>query len=215
MRIFKFIKIDVFLCRSYLWILLFPALVFVIILVEPDMNPLFASLYCLFGGLIISSLPFSLSPSLRTESFTHLLPARRGDDVRGHFLFSFLFLLLFLLLSAVTIAVSAVIRPSMGLQAPAAYPVLFAVALIFAAAQNLLFCFFHPGNMQVQQLMRIIPPFLFFFGGTALLENIPSAMALLEALLTPMGSAVCLLSGLLVFLLAAQIGAMLSAGRDH
>ena len=99
MRVLKFAKIDILLCKSYMWILLFPVLVLAIVILEPDMNSLYGTIYCLFGGLVLSSLPFTLHDPRQTGGFTRLLPARQGDDIKGHFLFSFLFLLLFLILS--------------------------------------------------------------------------------------------------------------------
>ena len=99
MRVLKFAKIDILLCKSYMWILLFPVLVLAIVILEPDMNSLYGTIYCLFGGLVLASLPITLHDPRQTGGFTRLLPARQGDDIKGHFLFSFLFLLLFLILS--------------------------------------------------------------------------------------------------------------------
>ena len=57
MRVLKFAKIDILLCKSYMWILLFPVLVLAIVILEPDMNSLYGTIYCLFGGLVLSLSP--------------------------------------------------------------------------------------------------------------------------------------------------------------
>ena len=195
MRVLKFAKIDILLCKSYMWILLFPVLVLAIVILEPDMNSLYGTIYCLFGGLVLSSLPFTLHDPRQTGGFTRLLPARQGDNIKGHFLFSFLFLLLFLI-------------------SPALYMVLFSFTLLFAALQNLLFCILHTNSQQAQQLIRMAPPFLFFFGGVSLLQRFPDIFTVLDILFTPAGSCLCLLAGLVLFVLAAELGAFFVSRQE-
>lgn len=214
MRVLKFAKIDILLCKSYMWILLFPVLVLAIVILEPDMNSLYGTIYCLFGGLVLSSLPFTLHDPRQTGGFTRLLPARQGDDIKGHFLFSFLFLLLFLILSLPATGLAGLFRSRMTLLSPALYMVLFSFTLLFAALQNLLFCILHTNSQQAQQLIRMAPPFLFFFGGVSLLQHFPDIFTALDILFTPAGSCLCLLAGLVLFVLAAELGAFFVSRQE-
>ena len=172
---------SIFCCvKSYMWILLFPVLVLAIVILEPDMNSLYGTIYCLFGGLVLSSLPFTLHDPRQTGGFTRLLPARQGDDIKGHFLFSFLFLLLFLILSLPAAGLGGLFKgETAALLSPALYMVLFSFTLLFAALQNLLFCILHTNSQQAQQLIRMAPPFLFFFGGVSLLQRFPDIFTVL------------------------------------
>ena len=215
MRVLKFAKIDILLCKSYMWILLFPVLVLAIVILEPDMNSLYGTIYCLFGGLVLSSLPFTLHDPRQTGGFTRLLPARQGDDVEGYFLFSFLFLLLFLILSLPAAGLGGLFKgETAALLSPALYMVLFSFTLLFAALQNLLFCILHTNSQQAQQLIRMAPPFLFFFGGVSLLQHFPDIFTALDILFTPAGSCLCLLAGLVLFVLAAELGAFFVSRQE-
>lgn len=215
MRVLKFAKIDILLCKSYMWILLFPVLVLAIVILEPDMNSLYGTIYCLFGGLVLSSLPFTLHDPRQTGGFTRLLPARQGDDIKGHFLFSFLFLLLFLILSLPAAGLGGLFKgETAALLSPALYMVLFSFTLLFAAFQNLLFCILHTNSQQAQQLIRMAPPFLFFFGGVSLLQRFPDIFTVLDILFTPAGSCLCLLAGLVLFVLAAELGAFFVSRQE-
>lgn len=215
MRVLKFAKIDILLCKSYMWILLFPVLVLAIVILEPDMNSLYGTIYCLFGGLVLSSLPFTLHDPRQTGGFTRLLPARQGDDIKGHFLFSFLFLLLFLILSLPAAGLGGLFKgETAALLSPALYMVLFSFTLLFAALQNLLFCILHTNSQQAQQLIRMAPPFLFFFGGVSLLQHFPDIFTALDILFTPAGSCLCLLAGLVLFVLAAELGAFFVSRQE-
>lgn len=214
MKIFKFMKIDIILCKQYLWFLLFPVFAFAVISFT-DTSALIGTMYCLFGALVVASLPFFLNNSPAAGDFMRLLPARKGDDIRGHFLFSFLVVLLFLALSVIGTGLAGLIRPNIAFLSPEVYPLLFAISLIFAAAQNLLFCLLRTNSAQAQQLMRMGPPFLFFFGSCSLMGYYPQVLSLAKRLITPGGALVSLFLSLALFVLAAQVGAVASARQDH
>ena len=103
MRIFKYAKIDFIMSKRFvLFMLLFPILAFIIVLKDTDSTPLFASIYCLFIGIILSSSP-RMSQHQTESGFSKMLPSKSGEDVKGHFLFAFCLLLFSLLLSWIII----------------------------------------------------------------------------------------------------------------
>ena len=59
-RIFNFAKIDFLRIRNFKWIALFPLLVVVIFLTQPDTSPLYILCYCIFAGIIFSTLPCAM-----------------------------------------------------------------------------------------------------------------------------------------------------------
>lgn len=215
MRLFKFLKIDIIRIKRMAWVLLFPVLAAFIIVKDADStNSLFAFLYCLLGGIVLASFP--LSGECAGESgFLKMLPSKKGDSLRGHFLFALLTMLLFAFLGIGAIWVSHLINPAIAFGLSPIYPLVLGIGLLVSALENVLLCAFHFDNQQAQGVLRMVPAFVFFFGGLMVYSQFPESVAKFAAWITLTKSLVILLICLLLFWAIAEICAFFFSRRDE
>lgn len=219
MRIFKFAKADFLMCYRKMGIMLaFPAFIIIIVLFGNDnlageLSAVFTLLYCLFAGIILSSLPFQ-EVSSEYQGFLRMLPARDGDPVRGHFLFSFLLLVLCTLLSILTICVEILIKPSVSFDQAWLFPLFWGGALLMACIENSAMCFFHTDSVQALQIVRMLPGFIYFFGIMFALEKTPSFIPKLLSLLTPVNCIIAMAVCIIIFIAVAEICTRITLRRD-
>lgn len=215
MRVFKFVKIDILKVRNLIWTLLFPALAAAILLKDSsDPRALFAFLYCLLGGIVVSTTPLS-EESARESGFLKMLPAGNGDAIRGHFLFSLLTMLLFGILGIAAVETSRLINPAHTVGLTCFYPLGTGAGLLIVALENALLCAFHFENAQAQGALRTIPAFVFFFGGQFLIARLPGLVTAFAAWITPARSAVLFLICVLIFWIIAEVCVILFSRRDE
>lgn len=215
MRVFKFVKIDVLKVRNLIWTLLFPALATAILLKDSsDPKALFAFLYCLLGGIVVSTTPLS-EESARESGFLKMLPARNGDAIRGHFLFSLLTMLLFGVLGIAAVEISRLINPSDTAGLISFYLLGTGIGLFIVALENVLLCAFHFENVQAQGALRTIPAFVFFFGSQFLLARFPGFVTTFAAWITPGRSLGLFAICLLIYWIIAEICAFSFSKRDE
>lgn len=213
MRIVKFTKIDVIRSKSYLYFLLFPALAAVMMIYNSHANPFFGTMYCLFGGIVLSSIPFTQSLSSNSD-FLRMLPAKNGDEIRGHFLFSLAVLLLNLGMALISVAVAIPFRPGLSFGPSYAYLLMFGIALLFVSIQGIVLCIFRTNNAHAIQLLRMAPAFLFFFGGSFLMEKLPGLYTVLPRYLNDRSALLFLSLCLLIFLINAHTAALLYSRQN-
>ncbi len=215
MRILRFVKIDLIRSKKISWLLLMPALAAVILLKAADTNPIFASFYCLFGGITYGSYPMS-EQCAGESGFLEMLPAGKKDRMRAHFLYALLTALLFGFLGVAATVGCSLIRPDISLEYMwTYYPLLLGIALLFTALENAVLCAFHFENAQAQSFLRILPAFLFFFGGLSLSERLPGLVSGLLSWITPMKSLTLFAACLLIFWSIAEMCAALCSRRDE
>lgn len=214
MYILKYTKIDFQKCRQFAWLLLFPVLAIGLMIFSDDSEPIFAVVYCQFAGIMASGLPFSCE-NMEENGFLLMLPSRPGDDIRAHFLFSFCAGEAATILGLGTLAVTSLIKPTFQPGEFLVYPFLLGLCLIVIALQDILLCFFRSNNTQAMQIIRMVPAFLFFFGGSALADIFPSLAARFMAWLTMARSlgiyAVCVI----LFCLLAELCVLLAKKRSN
>lgn len=214
MRILKFAKIDLIKTKSVPFFLFFPILSIVLLVRESDTPTFFSCLYCLFGGIILSSMPFTMECKANS-GFLKMLPSKNGEEIRGHFLYSFIALLLSMTLSLAAIAIAQLIRPQVSFGMLWIYPLLFGIALLFTALENTVFCLFHYDSTTATQLLRIAPGFLFFFGPMLIYENVPQILEWFAAQMNVTIGWIILLICFMVFLSISQICVTIDTHRDH
>lgn len=224
-RIVKFAKIDFLRIKDYKWIAAFPLLSVILFLAEPDSSPLFIVAYCLFAGIIFSALPCSMRAP--TEAgFLQMLPARSGEQQKGHFLFSLLFTLLSFLAGLLFTLVCQLIRPSFqlfaanGLSFTAFSLVLLGTAILFGGLQLFILTVFWTKNAQVMALVRMIPGFIYLFGFSGIADQFSNAaespVDLLQSsagFLNVPNSVIVLAGCFLVFLALSELSAFISRRR--
>lgn len=214
MRLFKFVKVDFIRCKNYWFFLLFPLLALMLMLKDADSNALFGCMYCLFGGIILSSTPFSLC-SQANSGFLKMLPAQEGDEIRGHFLFSFCVLMIFLTFGLITIQAAHIYHPAFSILQGNQIILIFSVSLLFTAIQNLVLCVFRTNSVQAMQLLRMVPAFLFFFGSTLLADSFPELFRSFVGWFQLRNVCILLLLSILLYCIVAQISAMFASSRDY
>lgn len=215
-RVWNFAVVDFLKVRRFAFVILFPALGAVLMIMDPSASGLFAVMYSLFGGIILSSFPYNME-SEDEKGFLQMLPSRPGELVLGHFLFAALTVTVFFVLGLAAILVAHWFVPALdirtldGMDISGVYLMLLGVGLVVAGIQNLLMTVFRFENVHLMQLMRIVPAFVFFFA----LNSAGDALAEQEGGLQRMALAggagwIVLLLCLVVFVLLALAAAAIS-----
>lgn len=168
MNAVRFMKMDFLKIKSQVKLII---LVFAIVVVFGFKNPVWSAMYMIFMGIILSSIPFSIDAS-DSGGFTTLLPARARSRVYGRFLYGFVLLLACTLVGCVLI-IPFVLKENMDIKLIVSQIVgFFGAGMIINSVQFFISYFFEIKNAQMLSLMRIIPGFVFFFGGSVLMEKI-------------------------------------------
>lgn len=215
MKLLKFVKIDFIRCKTNRFVLLlWPFAILAVTLFSADATPLFLYLYCLFGGIVFSTIPLSLN-SRSSSGFLKMLPAQEGDEVRGHFLFSFCLLVLSILFALTATQGVHMYRPAFSAPPAEQALLLFSASLLIAALQNLLLCIFQNNNVQAMQLLRIGPAFLFYFGGLFAAKHLPKLHRIFMSWLQLRNVCLLLLICVLFYCIIAQLSAVLTSRRDY
>lgn len=215
MRAIKFVKIDLLKLKKLSWLLLFPALSFLILVRDPSsMKSLFVFFYCIMGGIIAASAPLS-EQRQKENGFLKMLPAKNSDSMRGHFLYSLLAVLLFGILGAAAVLGGQLFTRTLAFGQFSVYPLVLGIGLLVAALENFLLCAFHFDNLQAQSLLRTVPAFIFFFGGQILLSELPGLVGVFTAWLTPMRSLLLFLMCLVIFWCIAEASTFFFSSRDE
>lgn len=213
MKILYYAKIDFMKLKDYAWFLLFPILSCVLVLQDPDAPLYICILYSLFGGVVCASLPFA-SETRAEAGFLQLLPSREGDNIRGHFLFSFFIQIGSLILGLAASFVVRLFQPQLSFVSLNACGLMFSFSLILVGIQNLMYVFFRYQAAKAVAVLRLLPAFLFFYGGLLANKylNTPAFSDMMAQFLKP-GSLILTALCAVLYLLMAQAGATLSTRK--
>lgn len=165
----KFLKIDILKTQKLWYMLLLPLFILLFFQKGSTTPAIFGLGYSLFIGLVMATTPAN-SEVKGERGFLQMLPAKPGEDILGHFLFGAVCIILYGLLSLVVILIARIINPELavfsvgGKDITGFYPVMFGIALFIAGVEIMILTVFRYKSLQVQQLLRIIPGFIFFFG---------------------------------------------------
>lgn len=218
-RIFKFAKIDFLRIRSFKWIALFPLLAIVIFLAQPDTSPLYILCYCLFAGIIFSTVPSSME-SATEVGFLQMLPTLPGEQQKGHFLFGMHFTLLAFLAGIVSILICHLLRPSVqmfsadGWNLFDLYLIILGVSLVFVGIQTFVLSILRFKSAQAMAILRMIPAFIFLFGISGLFgeDGITTEGSIL--LLTRINGIMVLVICLVLYLILAELAAIIATRKS-
>ncbi|MBR2258835.1 MAG: ABC-2 transporter permease [Blautia sp.] len=219
MRTFKFAKIDLMRVKKMkLWILALFPVISVILTMNNNSTPYFGLFYCVFGGMILGTLPFNLE-TREEAGFVRMLPSKPGDQVLGHFIFGFCTVFVCILLGVGSLAAARLLDHSFsrqllsGRELIGASCLTFALCLVCLAAGDLIFTVTRFETVKGMTIVRIIPPFLFLFGANFLLETDQGLLrTILELLLWGNGLAALAVS-IVLFCIVAVIAARISAAK--
>ena len=218
-RIFKFAKIDFLRIRSFKWIALFPLLAIVIFLAQPDTSPLYILGYCLFAGIIFSTVPSSME-SATEVGFLQMLPTLPGEQQKGHFLFGMLFTLLAFLAGIVSILICHLLRPSVqmfsadGWNLFDLYLIILGVSLVFVGIQTFVLSILRFKSAQAMAILRMIPAFIFLFGISGLFGEDGITTEGSIQLLTRINGIMVLVICLVLYLILAELAAIIATRKS-
>ena len=215
MRILNYMKVDLRKCMDYRWVLLFP-LIALFLLTQADFGKsTFAMVYCLFGGVVIATIPFNKEKK-EENGFIRMLPGKPGDSTRGHFLFAFCVVLFFALMGRLMLLFASMVRTDLLPEFQTnlcLYPALSGVALLINLLEDILCVFLGNENTVIIRLLRMAPAFVFLFGVSAFQEKLPVLFA--KVLGMSMGiSWLFLLLSAVIFIVLAELSARIVACRD-
>ena len=162
-RVLKFMKVDLRRIRRFLWIALFPVIAVVVMATDGEVSPMFGLVYCLFCAIFVSGMPYNIEKP-EEMGFLQMLPARPGEQIYGHYLFGFLAVLAAVVVGLLCgLGVSAVFSRSLSGVDPNLCLALIGGALLLVGLEYLLLTVFRFNSMQAMQLLRTVPPLVFFF----------------------------------------------------
>lgn len=218
MRAIQFFKIDIMRSKAQLkYMLLFSLLAFLLAF-NMKGGTWFSFCYMLFCGVILSGQPF-LMDQMSESGFLNMLPGNKTERVAGRFLESFGFLFLGGVVGTLIMIIVGGVQGEIIEGLKIVVPVAFGVGLIMIALQNVLLYAIGKGKShQVIGIIRMIPGFVGFFGGMAILDEIqenPMQYANLWIFSHPQESALLvLLIGVILYLLAIMISTAIIKKRD-
>ncbi|MBR1741607.1 MAG: ABC-2 transporter permease [Lachnospiraceae bacterium] len=226
MRVFKYMMVDFLKVKKKLFIFLILVPAFGAWMGmgkgNTEVSFVFALSYCMFAGIIMAGLPYQYEKA-EENGFLYMLPGKTQEQVFGHFLFGFACMLMGYLLGILCGGIGFLLRPqesffSMGELSGFSDFIhvsflLLGAGLLVVTVQDLLCTIFQFESVQVMNLMRILPGFLFFFGGMIFMEG--GADRGMEALtFLYRHSAMFFLACVLIFLVVAYIGGRIATGRE-
>ena len=223
MRILKYTLVDFLKVKKKLWFfLLFVPACALFMGAESGAMSTIAIAYCLFAGIIIAGMPYYYEKP-EEMGFFHLLPGRTEEQVFGHFLFGSFSLLAGLGLGIFCSCVSSLFHTehstgkdllkSISPGMTEIILLLFGAGLICVAVQDFFCTLFRFESVQVMNLMRILPGFIFFFGLSMLLSYGTKTPADLLLFLFS-HSMETFLSCLAAYLLTAFLSSMIAKARE-
>ena len=214
MRTVKFAMVDMLRCKlQIMFLILFSVISF---LMGKDGGIVMSLLYMCFVSVIISTQPFMLE-QMAESGFINMLPLRKKERVMGRYVFGACLVLLGIVMAVVVSFISNSLFQADMAYWDAAICCVAGVGLLIVSLQYT--CYFGVGKFKSQQLASIImmiPGFVLFFGGRALMESILMDAAKHKMVVDHIGilSVSVLGIGIVAWFLGIQISYGLVRNRD-
>ena len=224
MRILKYTMVDFFKIKRKIWIMAVLVMICALCLGSSSSSALVTSLiYCLFAGIIVGGMPYYYEKAEEMGLF-FLLPGKTEEQIYGHFFFGFLSVLGGLLIGLLCWGIGSIFHLSHGFFEIAGLSgiseafklslLLFGAGLFCVAIQDLLCTIFRFESVQVMNVLRILPGFVFFFGLStfAASEGSEKLIRIVHFLFSHSG--VVFLAFLFFFCLIAYISSQIAKSRE-
>jgi len=163
METIKFAKIDWLKTKSQAKIMILYILIATVMGIYMDWS-LWSLYFIAFGATILSTTPYFIDTT-SSIVFINLLPAKVSSRVYGRYLFGLLFNIVTILAGELSVLGNYLFTKKVPAYLFESTLVIIAVSLLFNAFQFLMFSFIKVKNQQLLTLIRMIPPFIMFFGG--------------------------------------------------
>lgn len=136
-----------------------------------DTMGIWSSMYMVFMGIVLSTTPFAIDSAV-ADGFIKMLPASAKQRVLGRFLFGVVFLAVCAVCGSLTV-IPYILDGGITIGYILPKVIIFlSVGLCINAIQYVFMYFFEFKNQQYLALIRMIPGFIFFFGGSFLMEKV-------------------------------------------
>lgn len=172
MECIKFAKID--FIKSLPQVKIMPLfLVIALIMGAKIEGVMFPVIYVAFGALIMVTLPY-ITEAMSEQGFFALLPARVGSRTRGRYLYGVLYLLIACIVGALIAYVTALFNKE-DLSHFFLYSIItFSIVIVVNDIQFIIFSLLKVKNVQVLSVIRMVIPFVLFFGANGIMEEVGS-----------------------------------------
>lgn len=170
MEIIKFAKLDFRRVKSQFKILfiLFAISIFLACRLQAG---IWSLMYMCFAGLLLSTTPFFLELT-NQRGFFNLLPAKAASRAWGRYLFGTIYIAMLFAVGMVTVLINMLIMKKEVAYLTETAIAILAVSVLLNSLQYLFLSFSTIKNVQLLSLLRMLPPFLMFFGGNMVIEYI-------------------------------------------
>lgn len=136
-----------------------------------NMMGIWGTMYMIFMGIILCATPFGIDVMV-ADGFVKLLPAQARQRVFGRFLFAAVFLTACAVCGSLT-ALPYIMKGEIAVSYILPKVILFfSVGLCINSVQYVFSYFFEIKNQQWLSIIRLVPGFVFFFGGSFFMDII-------------------------------------------
>lgn len=212
-RILKYTKTDILRTKSSLWIFAICLVGVMVAISGRDNSYLFCYLYSLFISIVISEQPYQ-NERVEDRGFLRMLPSKPGEEILGHFLYSYLSVIVGAVIGFIGIASVRLIHPDAIVLVQAGshdirgiYLILLGFAELIAGVSAFLLSIFRYQNVYVLVFFRLFPAFVFFFCINSIMDaSIISTDKILKLFTIPSGLLALLICTVLFIVLAVIAG---------
>lgn len=169
----RFMKMDFLKMKTQakIMIIVVIAVLFFVNKAMSDVIGIWSSMYMVFMGIILSTTPFAIDSAV-ADGFIKMLPASAKQRVLGRFLFGVVFLTVCAVCGSLTV-IPYILDGGITIGYILPKVIIFlSVGLCINAIQYVFMYFFEFKNQQYLALIRMVPGFIFFFGGSFIMEAV-------------------------------------------
>lgn len=175
----KFMKMDFMKMKTQVKLM---ALVVVVVIafggkMMGETMGVWSNMYMIFMGIILCAVPFSID-MMAADGFIKLLPAQAKQRVFGRYMFAAVFLTACAVLGGL-VSFPYLLKGQTTVGYILTHGIIFlSVGLCINSLQYMFSYFFEIKNQQWLSIIRLIPGFIFFFGGSILFDAIGDVQGL-------------------------------------
>ena len=175
MESLKFAKMDFMKMKSQGKLMLLFVAIAAFLSIKMD-TPIWGLLYIVFGAMIMSSIP-AFSDTVSENGFIRLLPAHAESRIYGRYLFEVIYIFASSIIGLLVAAGYIIINHEIPDYILEIFIAVLGAALFMNAIQFLILSLMTTKNPQILSIVRMVIPFVMFFGGSAVLGNLSEGSA--------------------------------------
>ena len=169
----KFMKMDFMKMKTQMKLIALVVLVVIIFASEVMGKTMgaWSIMYMIFMGIILCTTPFTID-SMVADGFIKLLPAGARQRVFGRYMFAAVFLAVCTVLGSLS-SISYILKGQITVGYILTHgAIFFSAGLCINSLQYVFSYFFEIKNQQWMSIIRLLPAFIFFFGGSILVDMV-------------------------------------------